>query len=667
MTRARAAIDALRARVIALPGWSKRLLLAANDFAILAFALWSAWSLRLNTFYVPEDLRMAVIFLAAPTVGVAALHAQGLYRHVTRYMTQGSAAYQTYVAVFISILLWALLIVMLGADGVPRSVVLVYALIAAPGIRVSRHLAAKLLRGLPFPGLGRGDTRKPVAIYGAGEMGVQLLAALRSDPDCRAVAFLDEDSALWGRRVAGLKVLRPDKVRHLIEREGLKQVLVAMPSLTRQARGAVIRSLEAYPVVVKILPALTDIASGRVQVSDLRPIDVEDLLGRDPVVPDASLLWRDVRGRSVMITGAGGSIGSELSRQILRLGPRRLVLLDVSESALYEIEMQIQDARALQAAQAARTGTVPPEMEIVAVLGSVLDGALVRRALCDHEVQTIYHAAAYKHVPIVEANPFPGLANNSLGTLTVAEAAAAQGVERMVLVSTDKAVRPTSIMGASKRLAELVLQGMAAEPGTRTVFTMVRFGNVLDSSGSVVRRFRKQIEAGGPVTVTDANMVRYFMSIPEAAQLVIQAGAMAAGGDVFVLDMGRPVKIADLARTMIRLSGLEICDAANPDGDIAIEYIGVRPGEKLFEELLIGSNTVATSHPRILRNTEPFLPLGELRKEIDRLRDAIERYDLDAVHGVLQRTVEGYKAAQPDPEPLASDAPGWAPVSRTLH
>jgi len=416
-------------------------------------------------------------------------------------------------------------------------------------------------------------------------------------------------------------------------------------------------------VVVKTLPALEEIASGHVQVSDLRPIDVEDLLGRDPVIPNLELLTANVRGKVVMITGAGGSIGSELTRQLLRLGPKTLVLFELSEAALYEISMEIEDLkrRLQKEAEAGAAGST----NVAGVLGSVLDRKLVARTIQELGVEVIYHAAAYKHVPIVEANPFAGLQNNTFGTLVVAEVAKELGVERFVLVSSDKAVRPTNIMGASKRLAEQILQALAQERGTPTIFTMVRFGNVLDSSGSVVRLFRSQIRAGGPVTVTHPEVIRYFMSIPEAAQLVIQAGTMAAGGEVFVLEMGTPVKIDDLARTMIRLSGLELRDDAHPDGDIAIEYVGLRRGEKLYEELLIGENTTGTSHPRIFKNSEPIVPFEELAAVLERLEDAIHRMDEVEMQELLRATVEGYVPASSG-HPIAGKA-GWQPSSRTLH
>ncbi|HEU4475342.1 MAG TPA: nucleoside-diphosphate sugar epimerase/dehydratase, partial [Methyloceanibacter sp.] len=440
-------------------------------------------------------------------------------------------------------------------------------------------------------------------------------------------------------------------------------VLLAAPSASRGERRLALKALEPFPVAVKTLPALEEIAAGDVQVSDLRPIDVDDLLGRDPVTPDLELLTANVRGKVVMITGAGGSIGAELTRQLLKLGPKTLVLFELSEVALYDISMEIEDDQRRMRKEA--EGAAVDATRVISVLGSVLDRKLVARTIEELGVEVIYHAAAYKHVPIVEANPFAGLQNNTFGTLVVAETAKELGVERFVLVSTDKAVRPTNIMGASKRLAEQILQALTQEPATTTVFTMVRFGNVLDSSGSVVKLFRSQIKAGGPVTVTHPEVIRYFMSIPEAAQLVIQAGTMATGGEVFVLEMGTPVKIADLARTMVRLSGLEVRDEAHPDGDIAIEYIGLRPGEKLYEELLIGENTTGTNHPRIFKNNEPIIPFEELVAVLERLEEAIHRLDDAEMQDVLRTTVEGYAPASGS-HPVAAKGE-WQPASRTLH
>ena len=648
--------------LIEQPRWFKRIFLIANDMALLTIALWAAYSLRLSRFYIPESFGMILLMAAAPIIGVITFHLRGLYKLVTRFIGPEGTT-RIYVAVIIAVLAWALLVLLSGIKGHPRSVVVIYGLIAAGLIRLSRQWAGSLLlKAAPQHKPVSFDERKNVIIYGAGTMGIQLLRALNETGQFNMVAFIDNSPSLAGQVVHGVKVLRPGKIGKVITTENVKEVLLAMPSALRSERRAAIKALEPFPVVVKTLPALEEIASGHVEVSDLRPIEVEDLLGRDPVAPELELLTGHVKDKVVMITGAGGSIGSELTRQLLELGPKTLILFELSEVALYEIEMEIEELKWRRV----KEPEAPPlsDTKIVPVLGSVLDRKLVARIISSYDVEVIYHAAAYKHVPLVEVNPFTGLQNNTFGTLTLAEVAKEARVERFVLVSSDKAVRPTNVMGASKRLAELILQALAEPHGT-TVFTMVRFGNVLDSSGSVVRRFRNQIQAGGPVTVTHPEIIRYFMSIPEAAQLVIQAAVMASGGEVFVLDMGTPVKIDDLARTMVRLSGLEVRDDDNPEGDIAIEYIGLRRGEKLYEELLIGENTTGTSHPRIFKNSEPVLAYAELVAALERLGDAIQRQDEADLQEMLRATVEGYKPGSSGLPASVKDE--WQPVSRMLH
>ena len=648
--------------LIERPRWFKRMLLIANDFAMLGIALWAAYSLRLSRIYIPETWPIFLLMLAAPIIGVFVFYWRGLYKLVTRFIGP-SGTTQIYIAVIIAAVLWALVVLMSGIQGQPRSVVVIYALVAAGLIRLSRQWAgAMLLKSAPQFEPVRSDARKNVIIYGAGPVGIQLLRALNETGTYRTVAFIDSNTSLAGQVVHGVKVIRPEKIGKVIADEKVDEVLLATPSALRGERRVALKALEAFPVVVKTLPALEEIASGRVEVSDLRLIDVEDLLGRDPVTPDKELLSSQVQGKAVLITGAGGSIGSELTRQLLRLAPKTLVLLDVSEPALYEIALEIAE---VQRRMRLENGGAAQETEIVQVLGSVLDRTLVRRTIEQHGIEVVYHAAAYKHVPIVEVNPSVGLQNNTFGTLVTAEAARDAGVERFVLISSDKAVRPTNVMGASKRLAELILQAMAEEP-RKTVFTMVRFGNVLDSSGSVVRLFRNQIKAGGPVTVTHPEVIRYFMSIPEAAQLVIQAGAMAEGGEVFVLEMGTPVKIDDLARTMIRLSGLEVRDEANPEGDVEIAYCGLRPGEKLYEELLIGENATGTNHPRIFKTSEPVLAYDVLIAALKRFERAISKNDLAELQEMLRATVEGY-APSATAQALAPGTDDWEPQSQTLH
>ena len=643
-----------RRRLVDLSRGPKRLILVVSDFLLFSLALWLALSLRLSTFYSPKSIDLAAILAAAPIIGVLTFVRMGLYRLVTRFIS-ARGTIQIFIAVAVATLCWTLVVFLAGQAliGVPRSVVIIYGVLAAFFVWTSRQFAGLMLKGIPNLTLASfGQDRRAVANYGAGTTGVQLLESLKRTRVYLPVGFIDENPSLWGQVVGGLKVYRPEKIGRLIERDNVKEVLLAMPEATHRRRQDVIKALTQFPVMVKTLPAFEDIAEGRVRIDDLRALDVADLLGRDPVPPDIDLLRRYVTGKAVLVTGAGGSIGSEIARQVFKLRPRCLVLLDNSEPALFDIEQELREQLDARQLKGETSGT-----DLVAVLGSVLDPALVRTTLERHEIQTVYHAAAYKHVPLVEANPVAGLVNNAFGTRTLADAARASGVERFVLISTDKAVRPTNVMGASKRLAELVLQAHAEETDCATVFAMVRFGNVLDSSGSVVKRFRKQIEAGGPVTVTHPEVIRYFMSIPEAAELVVQAGAMARGGEVFVLDMGEAVKIDQLARSMIRLMGREVLDADRPDGDIAIEYIGLRPGEKLYEELLIGTNTTATEHSRIAMCQEPHLTRVQLDRELETLRTAMSSANVEAIHALLARNVEGY-AGQPGFAPAAAAEKG---------
>lgn len=657
------AIAGARSWILGQPRIVKRVILLASDLILIAFAVWLAFSLRWGRFYLPENAILWVVLTTAPIIAVFTYHALGLYRLVTRFIGR-RGAWQILLATGLSVLLWGLVVLMATGTGdpnlvVPRSTILLYGLFAFLLVWSSREVAAYFLVGQRQSKPVAGLDKRCVVIYGAGDLGVRLLEALRREGSCEPVGFIDDTPSLVGQRIGNLKVFKVDKLPRLIERDQVKEVLLALPDRQRRERREAIRAISVHPVRVKTVPSIEDIATGRVAIADLRPIDIDDVLGRDPVPPDASLLSRPTRGKSVMVTGAGGTIGGELARQIVRQQPQTLVLLDNSEAALYTVETEINDALDRQPAY---TSVARPV--IVGVLGSVLDTELLQKTIERHRIETIYHAAAYKHVPIVEANPIVGLRNNTFGTVVLAEVAAKAGVERVVLISTDKAVRPTNVMGASKRLAELVFQGYAqASPGT--IFSMVRFGNVLGSSGSVVQRFKQQIQDGGPVTVTDPNVVRYFMSIPEAATLVIQASAMAKGGEVFVLDMGEPVKIDDLARTMIRLMGLEVQDEQNPDGDIRISYMGLRPGEKLFEELLLDLQTTPTEHPRIRRNNEPSLTPKELRDALQSLQMAMEAGRIDQIRAILSRTVEGYRPDSRHDDIEAAAA--LAPVSRTLH
>jgi FlaA1/EpsC-like NDP-sugar epimerase len=474
-----------------------------------------------------------------------------------------------------------------------------------------------------------------VAIYGAGVAGAQVASALLSGGRYYPVAFIDDSKGLHGSSINGIEVFGADELPRLIADEGVNTVLLALPSSSRRRRQEILHALEPLAVHVQTVPDISDIVTGRATVEDIQEVDAQDLLGRDPVSPRVELFHACVRGKSVMVTGAGGSIGSELSRQIARLAPIRVILFEMSELALYQIEREVRSIVAQNQL----------DVEVVALLGNAHHRQRVREVIHSYGVQTIYHAAAYKHVPIVEQNIIEGVHNNVFSTWYTAEAAIDCGVETFVLISTDKSVNPTNVMGATKRLAEIVLQALN-ERGSRTRFCMVRFGNVLESSGSVVPLFREQIRQGGPVTVTHPDVIRYFMTIPEATQLVLQAGAIAKGGDVLVLDMGKPVRIQDLARRMIRLMGLTVRDEQNPDGDIEIVYTGLRPAEKLFEELLIGGTVTGTEHPMIMRAVEHSIPWPAVQALLNELLEALNNFDCSAVRELLKRAVAEYRPLQ---------------------
>jgi len=613
------------ARLAALSPRTKVAIMVGCDAVFLPLCMLTAVSLRLGSIEhaaaMAPGLQLGLALLTLPALGIA-----GLYRTVVRYidlrvLVASSAALAAVVLCLLAFA-WAIDVTVL-----PRSALPVFWFVAFAYVVTSRFIARALLRrGMKQAGRHRCRT----AIYGAGGAGAQLAQAMQISPDHTAVCFLDDRSDLHGKIVAGLPVYKPSKLGEAIFRHEIEQIVLAIPSASSAQKRRLIQGVESAGLPVKILPGLFELVDGKAEVSDIREVDVADLLGRDPVPPEPGLFARNIAGKVVMVTGAGGSIGSELCRQIASQQPAKLVLLDHSEFALYTIDRELHQTH----------GTV-----LVTCLGSVLDDSLLRTVMRQHGVQTIYHAAAYKHVPIVESNMQQGLRNNVFGTLAIARAALDAGAETCILISTDKAVRPTNVMGASKRAAELIFQAAAMRSGARTVFSMVRFGNVLGSSGSVVPLFRSQIAAGGPVTITHPDIIRYFMLIPEAAQLVVQAGAMARGGDVFVLDMGEPVRIADLARTMIHLSGLSERTDAEPDGDIDVEFVGLRPGEKLFEELLIGDSVVPSGHPRIMCARERHIEPALLDKMLDSLRSACEGNDPQTMLRQLRNLVPEYRPA----------------------
>jgi len=616
-----------------LVGWSrpaKQACMVACDVGLLSFSAWLALSIRWPESPAPS-LAQGVFILAAPLLAVPVFVRIGLYRSVIRYLGE-QALWAVFKAMALASILWAALAFMTettGHHGIPRAAPVVYGafgLILVTGVR----FAARWVLWLP---IRRRFVEGQVLIYGAGGSGRQLAASLRAGRGLFPAGFIDDDPSLAGTDVDGWRVYLPTDLESLIDRFDIKEVIVCLPSSSSARRREILNFLEKHLVRVRILPALSEIASGRHLVSMIREVDVGDLLGRDPVMPDPSLLGATIRGKVVLVTGAGGSIGSELCRQIVTLGPRRLILVDASESALYEIDRRMPRL---------------PGVEIRASLGTVEDQAFVQRLLEAECVDTVYHAAAHKHVPLVELNPLEGVANNILGTWVLVEACLLSAIQTFVLISTDKAVRPTNIMGATKRWAELLVQDAAeraAKAGSGARFCAVRFGNVLGSSGSVIPLFREQIAAGGPVTVTHPGVSRYFMSIHEAVELVIQAGSLARGGEVFLLDMGEPVRIADLARNMIRLAGREVRDESHPDGDIEIEYIGLRPGEKLFEELLIGAdNAAGTRHPKIMRAREPVLDSAELLQRLERMRHLLDQADESALRALIMEGANGTEA-----------------------
>ncbi|MEK8079566.1 polysaccharide biosynthesis protein [Pseudomonas sp. XK-1] len=625
----------------------------AMDVVLVWAALWLAFVVRLGDARSIEPFAgHAWLFVLAPFIAIPLFVRFGMYRAVMRYF--GNDALVAIVkAVSLSALILALAVYWhQGAPKlIPRSMVFNYwwlSLVMIGGLRLMMRqyfMGDWYSSDKPYRLQGRDQGLPKVAIYGAGAAGNQLAAALRLGRGMRPVAFIDDDSGIANRVIAGLRVYTSKHIQQMINETGAEEILLAIPSASRARRREVLENLEQYPLHVRSIPGFMDLASGRVKVDDVQEVDIADLLGRDAVPPQQALFERCIRGQVVMVTGAGGSIGSELCRQIVASGPTTLLLFEHSEFNLYSIHSELE--------RFLRRESLP--VRLVPILGSIRNAGRLFDVMRTWKVNTVYHAAAYKHVPMVEHNIAEGVLNNVLGSTFTAQAAVKAGVEHFVLISTDKAVRPTNVMGSTKRLAEMVLQALSRESApvlfrdgesvhrvNKTRFTMVRFGNVLGSSGSVIPLFREQIRKGGPVTVTHPNITRYFMTIPEAAQLVIQAGAMGQGGDVFVLDMGQPVKIVELAEKMIHLSGLSVRSSKNPHGDIAVEFSGLRPGEKLYEELLIGDNVSPTDHPMIMRANEECLSWEAFKKVLANLLNAVEHDDYDRVRQLLRESVSGY-------------------------
>ncbi|PUA20519.1 nucleoside-diphosphate sugar epimerase/dehydratase [Glaciimonas sp. PCH181] len=607
----------------------KQLIAATLDFIFLPLTFFWAISLRydgVSNFLLHQ---YAILILAVPLVSIPIFIKLGLYRAVIRFIDH-KIVYVVVLGVSLSVITLAALGTFTQTSGYSRAVFGIYWVSSILYVAASRFLARSFL--LRVSGV-EGAVR--VAIYGAGQAGSQLASALRASHEYTPVVFIDDKVELHRATIAGIKVFGPDEITSIIARYDIKEILLAMPSQTKVQQKHILDRLEPLKVKIKVTPPIKSLINGELRLQDVREIEIEDLLGRDQVDPHPTLISACIVDKSVMVTGAGGSIGSELCRQIIRQRPSRLILLEMSEYGLYTIEQELSELKQ----------SLGLNIELMPFLGSVLQTEKCIRIMRTFSVETVYHAAAYKHVPLVEHNPIEGIQNNVFGTLSVAKAAMAAGVKSFVLISTDKAVRPTNVMGSTKRLAELILQAFSrlqAKSSSRTRFCMVRFGNVLGSSGSVVPLFRKQIMAGGPITLTHPEITRYFMTIPEAAQLVLQAGAMGEGGDVFVLDMGDPVKIVDLAKRMVHLSGLEVLSDGTPDGTIEINHVGLRPGEKLYEELLIGENVEGTEHPLIMRAQELEIPWVVLQDLLVKLEIACDKFDYEEVRSMLLRIVAEY-------------------------
>ena len=626
--------------VLALPRSVKRMLALMADVCLCVLTVWLAICFRFEAWVSLQGNQWLAVALS-PLLAIPLFIVSGLYRAIFRYVDR-EAFMAVLRAVSIYTLIYSTIFTAIGFADVPRTIGILQPVLLLLGVGALRLLARNLL-GEPYAKILTTAQTPNVLVYGAGSSGVALAKSLAQEQSMRVMGFLDDNPSLHNAQLMGINVYNPQDISQLVSRLNIRDVFLALPSITRAERNAILLQLRSARVSVRTLPTLSDLAQGRIQASELRELDLEDLLGREAVAPQSELLEKNTRGKTVLVSGAGGSIGSELCRQIMLQAPTKLVLLELNEYALYTIQAEL--------AQLCKQRGL--NIQLIALIASVQDAPRIEHILTQHQPDTIYHAAAYKHVPIVEDNPTEGVKNNVWGTWTLAQSAMKAQVADFVLISTDKAVRPTNVMGASKRLAEMVLQALAAHAhehgGPTTRFSMVRFGNVLGSSGSVVPKFRQQLKDGGPISLTHPEITRFFMTIPEAAALVIQAGALAGNqgerGEVFVLDMGEPVKILDLARTMVQLSGMTVRDAEQPDGDISIEITGLRPGEKLYEELLIGNNPRATQHPRIMRASEQFLAWPMLEPRLQTLLQYAVAQDAASVLVQMKQLVPEFSTA----------------------
>ncbi len=614
----------MRDRLTNLSRQKKQAIMISADVCFLLFAIWLSFALRLGDVWSDKLESNLWILILIPTVSIPIFIKLGLYRSVLKFM--GTKVIVTaFQAITITSLILGFIMMIFREADMPRTVILIFWCVSSILIVIGRFI----FKGLLYSWDNYVNNRKPTIIYGAGSAGAQLVESLRKNHEYAPIAFIDDDVSKHGTFINFTKVYAFKELKNIIEKRNAKNILLAIPSLSANGKRDLLKKLSKYPVEVKLLPSLSSLVEGKVSIENIRHVEVQDILGRVPVSPKSKLLKKNIQGKNILITGAGGSIGSELCRQIIHLKPSKIVLFDHSEFNLYSIDFELNSLKII-------------DCELIPILSDVTNLNMVKSVIEENKIDTIYHAAAYKHVSMVEKNIVEGVYNNVIGTYNVAMCAHECDVENMVLISTDKAVRPTNIMGASKRFSELILQGLNAEK-TKTCFSMVRFGNVLDSAGSVVPLFRKQIKEGGPVTVTHSKVTRYFMSIPEAVQLVIQAGAMAKGGDVFVLDMGEPVRILDLAYRMINLSGLSPITNENPEGDVKVVFTGLRQGEKLYEELLIGHDVIQSEHPQIMQANEAKLSWEDVQKSIIIIMKSHKSLNDENIRSLLIEKVEGFK------------------------
>mgnify|MGYP000272315659 FL=1 len=613
----------MKTKLLTLNRFYKQIITLSFDVVILVFSLWISFALRFGELWNPYIDENYWLFILVPIVSTPLFVKLGLYRSVLQYI--GIKVITTsFKAITIACFAIIFFMYFFQEDDLPRSIMPIFWFVSNTFIITSRFL----LKGIMYSWDTRVNERKQTIVYGAGSAGVQLVESLKKSIDYAPVAFIDDEKQKQGTIINFIQIFSSEKLEYLIDKHDAKLILLAIPSASQNRRKEIIKKLSKFPIEVKVLPSVDNIVNGEVTIDSIKHVDVEDILGRDPVKPQEELLKQNIKEKNILVTGAGGSIGSELCRQILELSPKKLILFENSEFNLYSIHQELSKSK--------------KKADIIPKLATVTNFHQINKVISENEINTIFHAAAYKHVPMVEMNVSEGVYNNVIGTYNVAKAAKDNNVENMLLISTDKAVRPTNVMGASKRFSELILQAFADEK-TNTCFSMVRFGNVLDSAGSVVPLFRKQIKEEGTVTVTHREITRYFMSIPEAVQLVLQSGSMAKGGDVFVLDMGDPIKILDLAYRMIHLSGLKPIDTENPEGDIKIKFTGLRPGEKLYEELLIGDDVIQSDHPRIMQAKEEKLSSDIIEKKVKEISEFRGQQEDILIRNILLETVSGYK------------------------